>query len=110
MKYEGEHLILDIKGYKEVSNTKLKSIITQALKKSGAHTKGFKEHTFKPQGYSAIWLLSESHASIHTYPEHNGLFIDLFTCGNIKTEPFENYILKELNPLKVTGITLIRGN
>jgi S-adenosylmethionine decarboxylase len=28
-----------------------------------------------------LFMLSESHASIHTYPEHNACFLDIFTCG-----------------------------
>ena len=36
---------------------------------------------FLPSGFSAVLLLSESHTSVHTYPEKNALFADAFTCG-----------------------------
>jgi S-adenosylmethionine decarboxylase len=36
---------------------------------------------FKPQGVTVLALLSESHASIHTYPEVGAAFVDVFTCG-----------------------------
>jgi S-adenosylmethionine decarboxylase len=40
-------------------------------------------HEFEPQGATVLALLSESHLSIHTYPEHNGYAsIDLYTCGD----------------------------
>lgn len=38
------------------------------------------EHQFEPQGFSLLYLLSESHLSIHTFPEKNYVAIDLYTC------------------------------
>jgi S-adenosylmethionine decarboxylase len=38
------------------------------------------EHEFVPQGFSFIFLLSESHLSIHTFPERNHMSFDLYTC------------------------------
>ncbi len=37
---------------------------------------------FTPQGITAVCLLSESHLSIHTWPEKNYAAIDIFTCGD----------------------------
>jgi S-adenosylmethionine decarboxylase len=37
-------------------------------------------HKFEPQGFTMIFLLSTSHFSIHTYPEHNKCSIDLYSC------------------------------
>ena len=34
-------------------------------------------------GYTVLKLLSESHASIHTYPENRIASIDLFTCKGL---------------------------
>lgn len=36
---------------------------------------------FHPQGCSVVLLLSESHASIHTWPEQGVALIDLFSCA-----------------------------
>ncbi|MEK7485784.1 MAG: adenosylmethionine decarboxylase [Planctomycetota bacterium] len=36
---------------------------------------------FYPQGCSVVLLLSESHASIHTWPEQGVALIDLFSCS-----------------------------
>jgi S-adenosylmethionine decarboxylase len=36
---------------------------------------------FPVMGVSGILLLSESHISVHTWPEHGYAAIDLFTCG-----------------------------
>ena len=37
-------------------------------------------HDFEPQGFTSLVLLSESHASIHTYPEHNTLYFQIYSC------------------------------
>ena len=38
-------------------------------------------HQFEPQGYTQLYLLSESHYSIHTYPEFQSCYIDIFCCN-----------------------------
>ena len=38
-------------------------------------------HQFSPMGYSYAYVLSESHFTIHTYPEHDSCYIDLFCCN-----------------------------
>lgn len=36
---------------------------------------------FQPSGVTAVWVLSESHFSLHTYPEHKYISVDCYTCG-----------------------------
>ena len=36
---------------------------------------------FEPFGYTIAYALSESHITIHTYPEHNSCYIDIFCCN-----------------------------
>ena len=35
-------------------------------------------HNFSPAGYTAVVCLSESHLSIHTWPEHGKINIDIY--------------------------------
>lgn len=37
-------------------------------------------HDFQPQGFTSLVLLSESHASVHTYPEHGTLYFQIYSC------------------------------
>jgi S-adenosylmethionine decarboxylase proenzyme len=53
----------------------------RALKQAGATVCEVIAKRFDPQGVTVLALLSESHASLHTYPEHGSLFADVFTCG-----------------------------
>ena len=39
-------------------------------------------HKFEPHGVTNIWLLSESHMAVHTWPEDKFFSVDIFTCGN----------------------------
>jgi S-adenosylmethionine decarboxylase len=83
--FSGTHLIADIYDISSsvVSDT---SVIMQGmaagLERSGATLCGLQAKHFEPTGFTAVYLLSESHVSIHTYPEQNSLFFDAFTCGS----------------------------
>jgi S-adenosylmethionine decarboxylase len=38
-------------------------------------------HQFEPQGETIVYILSESHFTIHTYPEHNYVSLDIYICN-----------------------------
>jgi S-adenosylmethionine decarboxylase len=50
------------------------------LKESGFGVLSFVEYNFEPHGYTALWLLSESHFAIHTFPEEGKSYIELSSC------------------------------
>ncbi len=71
----------------------------EAVKASGASILNRTFHIFPPNGLTAVYLLSESHASIHTYPEYGACFVDLFTCGeNCSSEKFDRLMCDYLQP------------
>ena len=43
---------------------------------------GTLKHDFPGGGFSGLVLLGESHAAIHTWPEHGLAWIELATCGD----------------------------
>lgn len=106
----GEHLIMTLKvKHSTLSNTKfLRNTLLTAIRKSKATVINYVEYKFVPQGYSCVVLIGESHASIHTYPEHNGVFIDYFTCGDIDTKVFKVYILNKLRVSKIIEMATIQ--
>jgi len=88
----------------------LKKNIELAIINSGATIINSVEKKFDNNGYTIIFLLSESHCSIHTYPEHKSIFTDLFTCGiNCSHEKFEETITKYLSPIKINKNVVIRN-
>jgi len=46
-------------------------------------------HTFSPRGITLIYILSESHLIIHTWPELGVIHIDLATCSFRTLEGFK---------------------
>lgn len=67
-------------------------------------------HKFSPQGVSGVVVISESHLSIHTWPEYGYAAIDVFTCGD-KTMPekVSRYLKKKFQAKTIYKTTVIRG-
>ena len=80
----GKHLICDFKNItnQKLLNSKLElKLMCKDLCIENNYTiLGEVDHEFHPQGCSFIFLLSESHLSLHTFPEKNHLAFDLYTC------------------------------
>ncbi|MCB1143267.1 MAG: S-adenosylmethionine decarboxylase [Leptospiraceae bacterium] len=51
------------------------------LERCGFEILGFQEHFFQPEGYTALWLLGESHFAIHTFPEERKSYLELSSCN-----------------------------
>ncbi|MET8871339.1 adenosylmethionine decarboxylase [Nocardia sp. NPDC004604] len=62
---------------------RLESALRESLIAAGVTICDVVHKKFDPQGVTVLALLSESHASIHTYPESGDIFVDVFTCGSI---------------------------
>jgi S-adenosylmethionine decarboxylase len=111
--FNGNHYIasyLDCDHDALVNLHSLKEEFLQAVNASGATILDSVDYIFPPDGFTMVVLLSESHASIHTYPEHNACFIDLFTCGtSCDASRFEAYLKSVLKPQKVEFKHLIRN-
>jgi S-adenosylmethionine decarboxylase len=73
-------------------------LLEEAAILSGATILQTISHKFEPQGVTAIVLLSESHLSIHSFPENGTAAIDLFCCGDAKPEVGCEFLIKELKP------------
>jgi S-adenosylmethionine/arginine decarboxylase-like enzyme len=65
----------------ETNPKKIKKLFDGLLKKSGFNVLKIIEHHFQPQGYTSLWLLSESHFAAHTFPEFGKTYIELSSCN-----------------------------
>lgn len=61
-------------------------------------------HSFKPQGKTIVYILSESHLAIHTWPEHKLVHVDLVSC--VKITNFENSLKQILDSYGVINLKL----
>ncbi len=73
-------------------------LIENAAESSGATVIKTISYHFLPQGVTAVSLLSESHISIHTWPERGAAAIDIFTCGDCIPKVGCDIILEQLKP------------
>ena len=102
----GTHFVASYRGCKHealCNLEKLKEAMQEAIEQSGATVLRYSEYVFPKKAFTIVWLLSESHASIHTYPEYNACFVDLFTCGNgCCSEMFDQIIRAYLDPKDIS--------
>jgi S-adenosylmethionine decarboxylase proenzyme len=86
----------------------LRFCLERSLLRAGATVCDVVAKRFAPQGVTVLALLSESHASVHTYPELGSLFLDVFTCGSTADPELAVRLLAEDLGATGTEITTVR--
>ena len=109
----GKHAIVDTWGvdYTLLNDISfLQKYLIKAAEFCGANVLSVQSHQFEPQGVTVLVTLSESHISIHTYPEKGFAALDCYTCGT-SVDPIKAilYMLDILRPKEVFSKVLIRG-
>lgn len=109
----GRHIVADAWGieFNRINDVSfLKDHLEKAANICGATVLSVEGQAFDPFGATVIVILSESHLSIHTYPEKGYAAIDGYTCGD-KIDPrvAVDYLLNILEPKKVYTQKIIRG-
>lgn len=46
------------------------------------------------EGITGFVILAESHISLHTFPDDDFVFVDIFSCRNFDYEATKNYLIK----------------
>lgn len=96
----GTHLLLEVYDVKyDLLNDSisLQTIMERGIERAGMEILNIFQHCFIPQGCTIVIALSESHVSIHTWPEKGCIAIDVYTCGNGKPKLVALELLKYLN-------------
>lgn len=101
----GKHMIIDIKEIKNESllnsPDEIKKLLDEICEKYNYTILSKTEHIFDPIGYTALYLLSESHISVHTFPEHKYISMDIYTCRTYENNDVYNeiydYIIKSFD-------------
>ncbi len=65
---------------KLLKNEELHKIFIDALNEADLIIIDVYNHNYNPYGFSAVAILKTSHASIHTWPEHGYISLDIFIC------------------------------
>ena len=61
------------------------------------------------EGLSGIVMIAESHISIHTFPDQDYVFMDIFSCRSFDTESAIKYLVNAFGAKKYKTNVLKRG-
>jgi S-adenosylmethionine decarboxylase len=113
MMSDGRHLILDLYDCdREILNDYegLEELLLTALQMANATILRIIGEQFKPQGVTLLALLTESHASVHTWPEIGYCAIDLYTCGDTtQTHKAAEFLKHKLKSKQAEQKELVRS-
>lgn len=87
--YECSSLLLDDEIF-------LINLLQKSAESCGATVCQTMSKKFYPQGVTVICLLSESHISIHTWPEESKAAVDVYTCGSCDPQIACDIMIREL--------------
>ncbi|WP_342744183.1 adenosylmethionine decarboxylase [Oceanobacillus senegalensis] len=88
----------------------MERIFVDAALKAGAEIREVAFHKFAPFGVSGVVIISESHLTIHSFPEHGYASVDVYTCGNIIDPNIATeYIAQALESKSCDRVILSRG-
>ena len=109
----GRHVILEYYG---IASDKLndadfiEQTFVDAVNEMRATVISVHFHHFNPHGVSGAVVISESHLTIHTWPEYGYAAVDVFTCGNV-VDPWvaHNTFKKAFEPTRDSVMEMRRG-
>jgi S-adenosylmethionine decarboxylase len=81
--FAGRHLLVDLWDAGNLTDIDyIEATLRRAADAAGATVLSVHLHQFsEPGGVSGVAILSESHISIHTWPERDYAALDVFMCG-----------------------------
>ena len=83
MDTRSQHLIFDAVSEQQLTKENIEAI--KGIIEKNLTVVSRIEHQFTPHGETIVFILAESHFSIHTYPEHNYFSMDIYVC-NMQTD------------------------
>ena len=116
----GKQVLMDVKN---INSDKLKTVemirpfMEKIIEELKLNVVGECSHQFEknglPHGATMIYLLSESHLSVHTFVDEGKITLDLFTCSlGVENEKIKSIIKEyfEVNSLNIDAYFFTRGN
>jgi S-adenosylmethionine decarboxylase proenzyme len=116
----GKQILIDVKNIESdrlKTVESLKPFMDRVVQELNLNVVGECSHQFKkdnvPYGATMVYLLSESHLSIHTFVDEGKITIDLFTCSlSVENEKIKE-IIKDyfvVNAFRIDAYYFTRGN
>ncbi len=107
----GIHLLIDLYDASNLTDIDyIKNTLTDAANICNANILEVNVHSFgEGEGVTGVAILSESHISIHTWPENNYAAIDIFLCGTNNPNLAIKLLEKSFNTTNIITKEIIRG-
>lgn len=86
----------------------LLDLLRVAAAAGGAQVLGETSAVFPNGAVTAVLLLSQSHLSVHTWPEYRMANFDLLTCGRLNGEHVLDRLRADLRPARSNVVRVIR--
>lgn len=110
--FAGMHMIVDLYEAEHLDDIELvDKVMRECIEKCGANLLHIHLHHFTPNnGVTGVAVLSESHISVHTWPERNFAAFDIFMCGNAKPELAIDILQDRFKAKKIISTAKQRGS
>lgn len=108
----GRHLLAEFYGCTDASVDdvdRMRGHMLAAAEAIGATVVGEAFHQYAPQGVSGTLLISESHLSVHSWPESGYVAVDVFTCGGLDPRPAFALLAEALGASDSRMHEIVRG-
>jgi S-adenosylmethionine decarboxylase len=110
----GRHIIIDLYDCRPEAigdREGVEEAMVGAAEDMGANVVCVEFHYFEPQGVSGTVVISESHLTIHTWPEYDFAAVDIFTCADdVDPERAIERLKAEFGPESIETNDLARGD
>lgn len=104
-----KHLIGRVNGVCIETIDQLEPLMEQIADDCGLTVVSRAFHQFDPVGVTGVLVLSESHFSVHTYPENDSVYLDIFCCSEtFDPEKAGRTILRVLEAMSADWQVVVR--
>jgi S-adenosylmethionine decarboxylase len=109
--YAGTHLIIEVIGGEGLDcEARIQKAFRDCVDECGATLLHIHTHKFSPQGVSGVAVLSESHISVHTWPEIGYGAFDVFMCGEAEPWRAVDVLRRAFDAREIRVKELLRGD
>jgi S-adenosylmethionine decarboxylase len=109
----GQHTLLEFYGCDAALLRRGRDVgrrLRQAVKDGGGTIVKSIFHNFSPYGVSGVVVITESHVTIHTWPEHAYAAVDIFSCSEkLDHRAIRKSLKRMLRAQRVSGRSFSRG-
>lgn len=105
MNIEAKHLeakVFNLKGWIELTTPSiLVEFFQSELEQTDFTILNFVSNEFPYNGFTAVWVLAESHLALHSFAESGWTYVELTSCNSVKSERFRESILASTYNIKL---------